>query len=271
VTAKTVAGQAARLGRHALLFHETRRPKGIVEEPIALDSFESFEWSQYYPTSYHVAIGQRTHFVYGFTASECRRRGAMRPDQRERRRMLEERHGRPDPQAIEKDVAALLAIVAPDPQSIELHTDQHASYPRAVRRTPHLDVVHRTVSSRAARTTRNPLFAVNLLDLLIRHSSANHKRETIAFSKRRASAILRLMLFVTWRNWVKSFSERTPGSTTAMRRGLADHPLTVKDVLSQRLFPTRVALPERWREDYEARAITRAGRNGKAHSKKFAA
>jgi hypothetical protein len=50
------------------------------------------------------------------------------------------------------------------------------------------EVTHRTISSRALRDTRNPLFAINLLDLLIRHSGANHKRETIAFSKRRQSA-----------------------------------------------------------------------------------
>ena len=65
-------------------------------------------------------------------------------------------------------------------------------HPRALRRLPHLDVTHCTVNSRAVRTPRNPLFAINLLDLLIRHSGANHKRETIAFSKRRQSAIDRL-------------------------------------------------------------------------------
>jgi hypothetical protein len=38
-------------------------------------------------------------------------------------------------------------------------------------------------------TAQNPLFPVNLADLLLRHSSANHKRETIAFSKRRQGAM----------------------------------------------------------------------------------
>ena len=58
------------------------------------------------------------------------------------------------------------------------------------------------------------VLARDLLDLLIRHSGANHKRETIAFSKRRASAIERLCVFLVWRNWIKWFSERRPEAGT---------------------------------------------------------
>ncbi|MEO6029055.1 MAG: hypothetical protein ABIR79_19490 [Candidatus Binatia bacterium] len=54
-----------RLERHTLLFHEQTRPKSPMKEPLALDSFESFEYSQFYPTSYHVAAGRNSHFFYG--------------------------------------------------------------------------------------------------------------------------------------------------------------------------------------------------------------
>lgn len=91
---------------------------------------------------------------------------------------------------------------------VELYSDEHQDYPRALRRLASLSVVHHTTSSRAARTSRNPLFAVNLLDLLVRHGGSNHKRETIGFSKRRQSAIERLWVLLAWRNYVKSFSER---------------------------------------------------------------
>ena len=42
--------------------------------------------------------------------------------------------------SIEEEVAALLTILAPTPQEIELRTDQHKNYPRAVPRgtTHHL-------------------------------------------------------------------------------------------------------------------------------------
>jgi hypothetical protein len=243
----------------------------MIGEPLALDSFESFEWSQFYPTSYHVAVGQRTHFIYGWTESECRRRGSMTERQKRRRAELESTLGRPDPKSVELDVAALLSIVTARSERIELHTDELAAYARALRRVPSVRFEHRTISSRAARTAQNPLFAVNLLDLLLRHSGANHKRETIAFSKRRASAIERIAIFVVWRNWVKSFSERRRGITPGMRLGLAERPLTAREVLTRRLLPSRIALPTRWQAYYWRTTPTRAIPRIAKHEKRYAA
>ena len=246
VSPQTVLGQAARLGRHCLLVHQQLRPRGPIAEPLALDSFESFEYSQYHPTRFHLVAGRDSHYFYGFTASEIRRSGRMRTRQKRRRAWLERRHGRPDPRATERDVAAVLQVVAPRPQALELHTDQHTDYPRALRRLAHLTVTHRTISSRAARTTRNPLFEVNLLDLLIRHGGANHRRETIAFSKRRQSAIERLWVFLVWRNYVKSFSERRRDASPAMRLGLTERRLSARELLARRQFITRESLPSCW-------------------------
>ena len=81
---ETIARLAGRLGRHSLLYHELHRPRGPVPEPLAADSFESFEFSQYHPTSFHVAAGQSSHFLYGFTDSELRRKGTMTRKQRRR-------------------------------------------------------------------------------------------------------------------------------------------------------------------------------------------
>jgi len=271
VSPQTIGRVSGRLGRHSLLFHQLKRPKGPIQEPLALDGFESFEYSQYYPTSYHVAAGQRTHFFYGFTDSECRRRGNMTRAQKKRRARLEEQLGRPDPKSIEKEVAALLTILAPAPQALELHTDEHKSYPRAVLRVPHLSVTHRTISSRAARTPQNPLFAINLLDLKVRHNGANHKRESIAYSKRRASAAYRMAHFLVWRNWVRPFSERKGGASPAMRLGLIDRLLTVPELLKRRLFPSRIVLPERWRVYYWKELPTRAIPKGTTHRLRYAA
>ena len=264
----TVLGQAARLGRHALLFHESHRPR--VAEPLVLDSFISFEFSQYSPTAFHIAIGRRSHFTYGFTDSELRRSGTMRPAQRRRRTTLEGRFGRPDPRATEHDVAALLALLCPASQGLELHTDEHRAYPRAVRRLPHLEVDQRTISSRAARTPQNPLFPINLLDLLIRHSGANHKRETIAFSKRRQGAIERLWVFLVWRNFVKSFSERRRDASPAMRIRILSRRWTLREVFGERLFPGRIPLPERWRQYYERRIATRFLAANRRHQLRYA-
>jgi hypothetical protein len=269
VSPETILRQAARLGRHALLWHESHRPRAI-EEPLTLDGFESFEYSQYHPTAWHVAAGQVTHFFYGFTDSELRRKGSMTRGQRLKRERVEAEHGRPDPKSIEKEVAGLLRILAPKSQPLELHTDEHPAYPRALRRVPHLAVNHHTISSRAARTAQNPLFPINLLDLLIRHSGSNHKRETIAASKRRQCAAERMAIFLIWRNYMKWFSERKKTTSPAMRLGIIDHLLDAGEVLNHRLFPTRIELPDRWQDYYWRRIVTRMIPNGSRHEKRYA-
>lgn len=271
VAPHTVATHCARLGRHCLLFHQRHRPHGPASEPLVLDSFQTFEHSQYSPTLFHTLAGQDSHFVHGFTDSELRRSGRMTKAQKRRRAALEARFGTPDPRSTQREVTALLALLLPEPQALTLHTDEHADYPRALKRLPHLQVIHRTISSRALRTPRNPLFAVNLLDLLIRHSGANHKRETIAFSKRRQSAIERLWVLLVWRNYMKSFSERRRGESPAMRLGLLPRRLRASEVLAERRFPGRVPLPECWRPHYWREVTTRALARCAHHALTYAA
>ena len=268
---QTIALHCARLGRHCQLFHETLRPKGEVREPLALDGFQSFERSQYQPTLFHVVVGKGSHFFHGFTDSELRRSGRMTERQKDKRHRLERDHGRPDPRSVEQEVARVLAIVAPEPQALALHTDEHPDYPRALQRLPHLDITHLTLSSRAARTATNPLFPVNLLDLLIRHCGANHKRETIAFSKRRQSAAERLWVFLVWRNYIKWFSERRHDATPAMRAGVCEHRLSLRRILRERLFPSRLPLPDRWQDYYWRRIPTRCMPHARTHRLKYAA
>jgi len=152
--------------------------------------------------------------------------------------------GKPDPRSIEKEVAALLAILVPTPPELEPRTDQHPSYPRALKRLRHLG---------------------------IRHNGSNHKRETIAYSKRRASAAYRMALFLVWRNWVRLFSERRGGPSSAMRLGIAERLVSVPDLLKNRLFPSRIALPERWRIHYRKELPKRAIPRGTSYELKYAA
>ena len=176
----TIQNYLSRLGRHCLLFqHQARREP---REPLVLDGFESFEYSQYFPFHFHVLVGQRSHFLYQFTDSPLRRKGRMTRRQQRRRAQLEASLGRPDPRSIQSRVAELLRLAVPGRREIVLHSDDHPAYPRAFRQVPELQIEHHVTSSTERRTARNPLFPVNLVDLLIRHGGANHKRETIAFS-----------------------------------------------------------------------------------------
>jgi hypothetical protein len=268
VSPSTVQNQVTRLGRHCFLFQHQHRPR--VREPVVLDGFESFEYSQYFPFHFHVLVGKRSHFFYGFTDSPLRRKGRMTEHQRQTRAELERTLGRPDPGSIRKEVAALLRVCGLEQGSVELFTDDHPAYPLALRQLPDLAVRHHVTSAKARRTTRNPLFAVNLLDLLIRHGSANHKRETIAFSKRRQGAADRLAILQVWRNFVKQFSERRGGGTPAERVGLCKNALTVGHVLAQRLFPSLVRLPVRLDRYYRGLTKTAAIRTNRRRQFRYA-
>jgi len=270
VSPTTVLRQAERLGRHCLLLHEMLRPRSAPREPLVVDGFESFEFSQYHPLHFHTAVGADSHFVYAFTDSELRRKGRMTAAQRARRAELERAFGRPDSRSIEREMAALLALVVPPGASATVRTDEHPAYPRALRQLAHRTLRHETTSGRALRDRRNPLFPANLLDLLIRHSSANHKRETIAYSKRRQSAAERLFVLIVWRNYMKSFSERRRDASPAERLGLIAQRLTPASVLAGRLFPTRIRPPLRLAWYYWHLTPTRRISPGRTHNLRFA-
>ena len=267
----TVLRQVERLGRHCLLFHECHRPRGPLGEPLVVDGFESFEYSQYHPLHFHTAVGAHSQFFHAFTDSELRRKGRMTVRQKKRRAKLEARLGRPDPRSIEREMAALIGLVVPEQGVAEIRSDEHPAYPRALRRLAGRQIDHRVTPSKRPRTPHNPLFPVNLLDLLIRHSSANHKRETIAFSKRRQCAAYRLAILMVWRNYLKSVSERRQDPTPAQRLGILERKLSVDDVLAERLFPTRIHLPDRLAQYYWRRVPTRRIPNAPEHRLTYAA
>ena len=246
----TVMGQAARLGRHALLLLAHHRPPGPIREPLVVDGFESFAYSQYHPLHLHLAIGADSHFAYAFTHSRLRRKGRMTALQHRHRARLELHHGRPEPRAVELDMAAALRIAAPLPQPLTVRSDEHPAYPRALRRLAGYVIRHECTPSVAARTSGNPLFPVNLMDLLLRHHSANHRREGIAFSKRHQAVVERAALLLAWRNFAKRFSENHDGGTPAMRLGLTHQPWSARRMLRHRLFEWRVGLAREWREYY---------------------
>lgn len=281
-THATVARMVSRVGRHCLLFHkrllDQAGTKGVLREPLVIDGFESFEYSQFFPFHANLAAGSVSCFLYHFNDSPLRRKGAMTADQKRKRIALEETLGRPDPKAIQKAVASLLRqsiALLPKGEPLVLHSDEHPAYRRALgvvrreRRCP--KIVHIQTSSLARRSTSNPLFPVNLADMRIRHGQANHRRETIAFSKRRQRAMERQAVFTVWANYIKKKSEKKDVTTSAMEVGIVGGPLSWKGILKKRIFPAHVNLCREWRAYYAGRVKTLAlGAQQNEHRFRFA-
>lgn len=266
----TVQRQSERLGRHCLLVLDALGPSTAPTEPLVLDGFRSFEHSQYWPYDLNLLVGGTSHFVYGFRDAELRRSGTMRPAQRAKRARLEAAYGRPDPQATRAAVQELVGEVAPVGTELAITSDAHTAYPQAFARLAGRRVVHHRRSSRERRTPQNPLFPANLADLLLRHSSANHKRETIAFSKRRQGAIYRAALWAVWRNFVKSRSENRRDAPPAVVLGLCPRRLDPRQLLAARRFPWRHTLSPWLERAYHARIPTRALPRCRVHDLRYA-
>jgi len=102
-----------------------------------------------------------------------------------------------------------------------------------------------TPRSPEARKRDRAMSPVDQLHQLLRHSCADHKRETIAFGRRLESIMGRAHLLAVWKNFIKSRSERRPDRTTpAMRLGITDTRWRWERLLSRRLFPEREQMSE---------------------------
>lgn len=270
VSPSTVDRHIARLGRHCFKFHQRMIKDAKPPAAIVVDGFESFEYSQYFPIHHHLAVEKGTDFLIYFTDSPLRRKGRMTKQQKKRRADLEEQLGRPNPKAIELDMAELIQESLRGAVSATVYSDDHQAYPRAIRRVD-CQVTQEITSGREHRDQNNPLWEVNLLDLVIRHSSSNHKRETIAWSKRRQGSAERLAILLVWRNYMKGRREKERGSPTpAMVRGLVDRRLGIGEILGGRIFRTRMELSPRWAEYYDRRVVTRPLGVNRAHELSYA-
>lgn len=266
----TVDRHIQRIARHCLLFHTRVMENSKPPKEIVVDGFETFELSQYYPFHHHVAVEKDTDFFLYFTDSELRRKGTQTPLQKKRRIELETQHGRPDPQAIRKDMQHLLDVTLHGQSSAVVHSDAHPSYLKSIKNTK-CEVDHIVTPGKNHRDRHNNLWEVNLLDLLIRHSGANHKRETIAFSKRRQSSSERLVVFLVWRNYIKRRREKDRASPSpAMVRGLFDRRMEFEDIFCERIFRCHVELPHRWAQYYERKVQTRALKINSEHRLSYA-
>ena len=265
----SVQRQSERLGRHCLLFLEEHRPRGAPTEPLVLDGFRTFEHSQYWPFDLNLLVGT-SYYVYGFNDAELRRSGTLRRSQRARRAELEAAHGRPDPQATRRAIEEIVGRVVPPNAEADLSSDEHAAYRQAFARLSDRRIRHRTTSSKASRTPRNPLFPANLADLLLRHASANHKRETIAFSKRRQGALYRAAIWAVWRNFMKSRSENRRDDPPGVALARVRKRLRAQDLLAERRFPWRQALGPWLERCYFARIPTRSLPRCRSHTLSYA-
>ncbi len=192
-----------------------------IGEHLVADGFESFECSQFFPCHINLLTGKGSQFLYGATHVTLRRKGRMTPAQKKARALLE-RRWKPPRGALTEAFARLLAIIPRHwdqrrVSGIELWTDEHPAYPRAVARVPALRAAlaegrffHNTCSSKLPRTKQNPLFSVNYYDRELRKDLAALRRESTCFSRNVANGLMRFMLHLLYHNYQKRYRVHDP-------------------------------------------------------------
>lgn len=265
----TVDLQLSRLGRHCLLFQRQLPLPASTCRDIAIDGLVSFEFSQFHPFEILAAVENDTSFVLHLSDAPLRRSGRMTAAQQVKRARLEAHLGRPDPTAVLHGMREVLQEAVAGADRVIIRSDEHQTYPRAMQGLP-CPYQHRQISSKVRRDRRNVLFEINSLDMFIRHSTANHRRETIAFAKRRQGAMERAAVFMVWKNWVKRRWEKGCQQTPAMLLGLAARILRFEEILGRRLFPGQASLPASWQQYYWRKVETPALGTNRRHELKYA-
>jgi hypothetical protein len=255
---------AERLGRHALLFQaRCRTHLPALTEAVVHDHFEVFIGRQDRALGIGTAVGAESWFVYDIDPAPHRGSG-RRPDRTEGQN-AQATPSRPYVDSIKRTFRGLIPHVSEN-QPLVCNVDGRNDYTVAVR--------DRVLRSRVAlRSFPNPLrgpkgtprspeavardlamFPVDQLHQLLRHTCADHKRETIAFGRRLESILGRAHLIAVWKNFIKARSERAPDRTTpAMRLGMTTARWRWDRVLSRRLFPERERVSESARVIYQKR------------------
>jgi transposase-like protein len=267
----TVTRLAARIGRHSLLLQARFLERiDTIDEPVVLDHFETFVYSQDDRLGIATSIGQRSWFAYGIQAAPHRRTGKRSARKRAPRHPLPTI---PPGSVVRSTLEALDLLVSRSPQRLTLVSDDHPAYRTAVaRHRASGSILHRVYPNPArgpgqdrerARERDRQMGPVDVFHKLWRHSQAHHRRETIAFGRRSNAVLERAALMMCWKNLVKGVSERRSDRTTpAMRLGLVARPWRWRDVFARRLFPGRIRLSASWMRIYRRAWITPAvGRN----------
>ena len=267
----TVTRLAARLGRHALLLQSLAlQHLETLEEPVVMDHFETFVFSQKDRLGIATPVGQKSWFIYGLDPAPHRQGGKRSARKRALQRPLPPK----EPGAVMRSTRRVFdLLLGLSKGTVEIVSDDHPAYTHAASSADLRGSIHRRIypnpprgpgsDKGAARERDRQMFPVDLLHKLWRHSQAHHRRETIAFGRRSNAVMERGFLLIVWRNFVKKISERSGEPLTpAMLRRLVPRPLEWSQIFSARLFPGRIRLPRGWMKIYRRGWITPAvGRN----------
>jgi transposase-like protein len=242
VSRSTVERKFHKLGRQLRHLHRNAMGHFGGQAEFALDELETFETCRRTrPVTVPILIDQESFFVVDARSDTLPPRGRL--DRRNRRRVQidEARFGKRRNRS-SRVVAEVLSTAAERCRGsvrIVVRSDRKTSYPGLLKRAFGAKRLnHVQVSSKAPRTTWNPLFRINLTNAMTRDLMGRLHRRSWLVSKERRYLDAHLALFTVHRNYIRSWrnGER---ETPAMMLGFMDRELTPWEAVG-------------WRQDWGA-------------------
>jgi len=242
-----ISGALLRLGRQSMAAHLRLLCGAPASKRLVFDGLLSCCCSQDYPATITTVVDGSTEMIlamsHGLSERSGRRTAAQQQRMRAKRRVF-----RPHRGSLHHSIALLVHEMArfidPSPTTV-IDTDCHRGYRALLRDDPVFARLraarmcrHRTTSSTVARTTANPLFAVNLVDRLLRHRMKEHTRETIAFARNATSQMHRAWIFAFDHNYCQPHRVASGSPVTRAQR-LGISPTVVRSA-KRSFFTTRL-------------------------------
>lgn len=251
---RLVRDRQLKMARWGLLLHASLTEELKVSEAIVYDGLENFSFSQYDPNNINHAVGKKSLFTYDFNFCPLNRKGAMTAFQKSRKALLEKKYGHYPRDAIRTATKRIFERLVSRAGELTVYSDRHFQYRRVVEEDlPDKKITHLRVSSKIHRNFKNPLFAVNNIDLMARQDVSSFKRETISFNKHSIAMQESFVRYVLRRNyrrpkfWGTHRSDPKCSRTSpAMELGLTDRIMRFDAFFRERVLPTHVRLHEDW-------------------------
>lgn len=241
-----------KLARHVNLLNRNLECGLPAGRTLLLDELESYEHRRITPVTMPVLIDGRSKFVVAVDVAPIRRVAQKGSPRRRRLERFEALHGKRKDRghaALRRIFGRLQRLLAG--KCANLVTDLKPAYARMCKARFGEQVEHTRVSSKLPRTVKNPLFAINLTDAMMRDNNGRLRRRSWLVSKLGKRLRLQAGLFVAYRNLVRPrHNDDEPGLTPGVALGLIDRRLAIEDLVA-------------WRQDWRKRSIFPASIDGR--------
>ena len=242
ISASTAQRKMRKMARTCRLLHENLCPSLPAGGSYLLDEEESYEGASIRPLTVPIVIERKNWFIVATGAGSIRRLAPAGTARRARQQREESIRGKRRDESRTCVAGVLQDLRRRAPGPLQLQTDQKSSYATLARETFGSDVAHATTSGSDPRTTRNPLFPINITIAMSRDNCGRLRRKSWLVSKLAEWLRGQLAIFTAYRNYVRRRFRRDKESDT---------PAKLLGLLPRQLLPLELL---RWRQDWGSRS-----------------